>query len=275
MALAKRATEVEQRKQTELDSNLKRQELELKASQFSTHARTGGGSGFVGYGQQNGGDRERLNYGNQPNNNSGRGGTARGRGGLGYQNHGNHRGGGGPPPSGPSGERAFEGIPSGPRGGNGRPPPSGPRGTGGDRYPQSQRNDLPPPAAVSTSQNGGPQDRGPGSPLLRPSDTTDPADPLPPTAAPPAPPSDAPPPPPPTDLPPSPPPKEEEEQVKEEPKLTLAEMAERNQAAAQIGGDYSAGPVMNTRLNAERYLGQKVPDKRKVNLSPIPLPPFP
>ncbi|GAA5938520.1 DEAD/DEAH box helicase [Sporobolomyces koalae] len=79
----------------------------------------------------------------------------------------------------------------------------------------------------------------PSAPSSRPSDAA---------PAPPLPPADAPPPPPPSDAPPPPPPSTE--------KLTLAELAQLNQSTA-------TGPVMNDKLNAERYLGQKQPDKRK------------
>ncbi|GAA5976087.1 hypothetical protein JCM10908_005382 [Rhodotorula pacifica] len=104
---------------------------------------------------------------------------------------------------------------------------------------------------------------------------------------PPPPEGDAPPPPPPSDAPPPPPPpadesepKKEEEQTPAPPaavkapspppvKLTLAELAEQ-QASKQSSSYYgsspatsSAGPILNARLQAARYLGAKEPDKRK------------
>lgn len=120
--------------------------------------------------------------------------------------------------------------------------------------------------------------RGEGSPLLRPSDTTSPA-PGDPTAPVPLPPSDAPPPPPPSSAPPPPPPPPSEPAPPPPPpaaKLTLAEMAALNASnGSTSNGSGSRGgaivgeafPVMNERLNAERYLGAKAPDKRKVRLS--------
>ncbi|GAA6009419.1 hypothetical protein JCM11491_003550 [Sporobolomyces phaffii] len=206
LALAKRAAEVEQRKDDERRVAENRQHLESTARQYSTHPTSS------------------SSY--RPRNGPGGGGYDSRRGNLNY-----------------------DGVPSGPRG--------GPQGS----Y-------RPPPPSHSHPSIS----RGPGSPLLRPSEQTLPASPLPPSAAPPLPPTDAPPPPPPTSAPPPPPPpppEEEEIATNSGPKLTLAEMAALNAQSSTSsgggggGGGGALGPVMNERLNAERYLGAKQPDKRK------------
>ncbi|GAA5946926.1 hypothetical protein JCM3765_002078 [Sporobolomyces pararoseus] len=162
LALAKRAKEVEQKKQEELDLLDKRNQLEQNARQYSQHQ---------------------------------------------------------PPPS---SNRNYQGVPSGPRSNKSLPPPSGPR--------SSSISQPPPP-------------------------------PQPPSTEPPLPPSEAPPPPPPSEAPPPPPPPPADEQPKEQPKLTLAELAALNNS--NNNGLGSSGPIMNEKLNAERYLGAKQPDKRK------------
>ncbi|GAA5873974.1 hypothetical protein JCM1840_006107 [Sporobolomyces johnsonii] len=320
-ALAKRAAEVEAKKEQELDAQRKREQLERQAreqgSEFSQPAH---------YAQPHQGAQS-LNYGAGASDRGGYypggRGRGRGRGGLGYH-------GAPPPPSGPAGERSYQGVPSGPSGrgmqGRGGARGGGPGGRYDDRWAgrRDDRDDRdrrdhhygPGPALVGPSSDvakdstapivatGGdaaaaaaamdidlrastksstlsdpsnvaepmtvdsstpprdateqPPPNGPDSstPLLRPSDTTAPAPPLPVGEAPPPPPAEAPPPPP-SDAPPpkepTPPPPQPQG------KLTLAELA-----ALNGGGPSSApAPIMNQALNAARYLGAKAPDKRK------------
>jgi len=55
----------------------------------------------------------------------------------------------------------------------------------------------------------------------------------------------------------------------------LAELAALNNStsSSQYGGSGTSGsglgPIMNEKLNAERYLGAKQPDKRKVSMTQI------
>ena len=53
--------------------------------------------------------------------------------------------------------------------------------------------------------------------------------------------------------------------------MTLAEMAALNNSSASSASStlngHVAGPIMNEKLNAERYLGAKQPDKRKVSVN--------
>ncbi|GAA5905281.1 DEAD/DEAH box helicase [Sporobolomyces salmoneus] len=268
LALAKRAAEVEAKKAEELELIEKRNQLESNARQYSTSS-----SNTPSY----------QNYGASSYGGHGPGqgqGQQRGRNGVGY-NHRAPPGGGRPIPTGPSGGgvrerdlRDYQGVPSGPRGATG-----GSARSNGFNPPSSQPH---PSHSTSTSTSSDLRndqrdtDRGPGSPLLRPSEQTDPSTPLPPSALPPAPPSDAPPPLPPVDAPPPPPPtappadeiKLAQEKEKEQPKLTLAELAALNNSSSNGNGTGTGslaamGPVMNEKLNAERYLGAKQPDKRK------------
>ncbi|GAA6003182.1 uncharacterized protein JCM10292_002906 [Rhodotorula paludigena] len=143
LALAKRAAEVEARKDQELDAQRKRDELEHKARQErsehagSSHAQGNGyggerdgtarGAHFVGYGGDRGDGA--LNYGSAQGDygrggyGGARGGRGRGRGGLGYH-------GGPPPPAGPRAD-AYDGVPTGPSGRGGR---GGARGRYDDRW---------------------------------------------------------------------------------------------------------------------------------------------
>lgn len=168
-------------------------------------------------------------------------------------------------PNGPSRDRRdrdrdfYHNVPSGPRGGapasSAAHPNTNRPYTNGNGYPQPQ----PQPPSNSSRQNPPP----PAPPAEDPS-------PLPPTDAPP-------PPPPPSSAPPPPPPADEVElssrqrDQKEQPKLTLAEMAALNNSSASSASStlngHVAGPIMNEKLNAERYLGAKQPDKRKVSVN--------
>ncbi|GAA6060715.1 hypothetical protein JCM10212_003336 [Sporobolomyces blumeae] len=131
--------------------------------------------------------------------------------------------------------------------------------------PDTINSSTPPRVLTDQSRPSASEDRGGGSPLLRPAETTA-RTPPPPSDAPPAPPSDAPPPPP-SSAPPPPPPAAEAPQAPAA-KLTLAELAALN--AGSSGSSYQrpvatggAPAPMNDKLNAERYLGAKAPDKRK------------
>ena len=169
LALQKRAQEVEDAKERELDAHRKRDQLEEQArkerdslphggggggNSSSSHYHNGGGGyngpsqGYTGpsgqgdgrYSGYNGGagagNSGALNYGSpQGDYHGGRGGAYGGRGGRGRGRGGLGYDGGRPPPSGP--REGYDGVPSGPsgRGGmQGRGGAHGGGGGGGGRY---------------------------------------------------------------------------------------------------------------------------------------------
>lgn len=258
IALAKRAAEVEASKDKDQAQHSARDELERKAraersqdtsrySQQGSHGQNqqGGRDGGLNYGQDSRGGRGNYGGGGQRGRGYGQGNRG-GRGGIGSGNNDRGR-----YDSKPQQPRDFDrsNLPTGPKGplqqNNGGP---GPRDDSRRSYGNgdSGRDHE---SALSTSSHAPPPLPSSSAPPPPPSDSTMP---------PPPPPSSMPPPPPPSSVPPPPPPPPAQ-------RLTLAEMAEAQAKKMQVS---AVAAPLNSALNAQRYLGAKAPDKRKVGAYP-------
>lgn len=305
LALAKRAAEVEAVKDKELEAQRARDDLERKAAQerSSTYYQSGHNNNYNssynnnrnGYDDDrygNGGVRDgRLDYGGRgggayrgargggdyAGRTGGRGGQRGGGGvGIGYNNGGGYHAGSGRGPA----EYPSD-APTGPRGTSQRGGRGGGRGgydergydRRDDRYGSGRRDDRSDttpytrPDESVTSSSAPPLsaamdvDTAASSSVGTPRDSETPV-PQPPSTDAPPPPTSAPPPPPPAQ------PSDEDQKpdiaqpAAPAPKRTLAEMAADNALAA-------APAPLNAALNATRYLGAKVADKRKVSAATL------